>query len=68
MSLLREIQEDAIDSGVSIEDLLRKCMLLAARLGNEEFKKWINQELNGYSTKEELPKYRIINTSITVLN
>lgn len=62
MSLLREIQADAIDSGVSIADLLRKCMLLAARLGNEDFKTWVNQELNGYSAKEALPKYRIIDT------
>lgn len=61
MSLLHEIRDDALDSKVNIADLLRKCKVLAFRLGNDEFKKWVDQELNGYSSKEDLPQYRILN-------
>lgn len=60
MSLLREIQEAAIDSKVELSTLLRKCKVLAARLGNAEFKRWVENELSGYENKEELPPYRIL--------
>lgn len=60
MSLLREIQNDAVNSNVKISDLLRKCKILAVRLGSTEFQSWINKELNGYSSEDELPEYRII--------
>jgi len=60
MTLLREIQNDAVDQNVDISVLLRKCTILAARLGNEEFKLWVERELNGYSSKEDLPEYRIL--------
>lgn len=60
MSLLREIQNAAIDGDVDISVVLRKCKVLAARLGNEEFNLWVERELNGYTSKEELPAYRIL--------
>jgi hypothetical protein len=63
MSLLREIQSAAIDSNVPLTTLLRKCKVLAARLGNEEFKTWIDYELNGYESKDNLPEYRVLNVN-----
>ena len=60
MSLLREIQTDAVDANVDISVVLRKCKVLAARLGNKEFKLWVERELNGYTSKEDLPTYRIL--------
>lgn len=60
MTLLREIQNAAIDSNVKLSDLLRKCKVLAARLKNEEFMKWVDSELNGYESKDALPSYRIV--------
>lgn len=62
MSLLREIQNAAVDETVSLAVLLRKCKILAARLGNIEFKVWIDKELNGYDNLDDLPSYRIIQT------
>lgn len=59
MSLLREIQGAAIDSTVSLATLLRKCKVLAARLGSQEFKTWIENELSGYKEKYTLPDYRV---------
>ncbi|NNH01311.1 hypothetical protein HLH18_10630 [Acinetobacter sp. ANC 5414] len=61
MSLLRQIQNDAVDASVKVSDLLRKCKILAYRLGNEDFKSWVENELNGYPEfKEELPQYRVL--------
>lgn len=60
MSLLREIQDAAIDSHTSLATLLRKCKVLAARLGNKEFKNWVESELSGYDDLENLPEYRIL--------
>lgn len=60
MSLLRDIQNSAIDEGSQIATLLRKCKVLAVRLGSQEFGRWIDNELNGYSNIEQLPPYRIL--------
>jgi hypothetical protein len=58
MSLLRDIQNSAVQSDVDVSTLLRKCKILAVRLGNEQFKRWVDAELNGYDAKEDLPDYR----------
>jgi hypothetical protein len=60
MSLLRQIQDAAIDSSIDLPTLLRKCKVLAARLGNDDFKRWIDHELIGYKRKEDLPAYRTL--------
>jgi len=62
MSLLRDIQNSAVDSNTDVATLLRKCKILAARLGNAKFKEWIDFELNGYPSNAKLPTYRILNT------
>lgn len=59
MSLLRDIQEAVIDDKTDITVVLRKCKVLAARLGNENFNNWIDQELNGYKDVKSLPEYRV---------
>jgi hypothetical protein len=63
MSLLREIQATALDSKVDITDLLRKCLVLATRLENDDFQRWVSQELNGYQDNSDLPLYRVIETN-----
>ena len=59
MTLLRQIQEAAVDSKVNLPDLLRRCKLLGARLGSVEFKTWVDHELNGYPDEDKLPEYRV---------
>jgi hypothetical protein len=59
MSLLREIQSAAIDSNTDLANLLRKCKVLALRLGSNEFKEWVDCELSGYKSVDDLPEYRI---------
>lgn len=60
MSLLQDIQNAAVDPHTDICALLRMCKILAVRLGNDEFKKWADSELNGYKDMKDLPEYRII--------
>lgn len=60
MSLLKNIQNEAINSQIPLADVLRKCKLLAYKLGNKEIKEWVELELNGYQNKKDLPQYRII--------
>ncbi|EDJ9086177.1 hypothetical protein GFI45_14100 [Salmonella enterica subsp. enterica] len=63
MSLLRDIQNAAIDSNVDLASLLRKCKVLSARLGNNEFKSWVEYELSGYPNTENLPDYRVFHVN-----
>lgn len=58
MSLLTEIQAAATDPSHSTADLLRKCQILAFRLGHAPFKEWVSHELNGYPDEAILPAYR----------
>ncbi|HLO51613.1 MAG TPA: hypothetical protein VK211_24580, partial [Kamptonema sp.] len=60
MSLLRQIQDNSCNPDFQVADLLRQCKILAARLDYEPLKIWVENELNGYPNKENLPEYRII--------
>lgn len=60
MTLLAKIQDAAVDSKTDITDVLRQCAVLAARLKHEGFKKWVDEELNGYPPGTPLPPYRIV--------
>lgn len=59
-SVIRELQQDALNRGVAISDLLRKALVVARKLGLAEFHEWIANELNGYAKAEEVPEYRRI--------
>jgi hypothetical protein len=59
--LLDEIIELATDDKHKLSVVLRKCLVLAQKLKNDRLKQWANQELNGYSSIESLPDYRIFN-------
>ena len=60
MSLLRRIQDATVDPKFQLADVLRMCVILAARLDYPAFKEWIDQELNGYSDCGSLPDYRTL--------
>jgi hypothetical protein len=57
MSLLREIQNDLSSSGSDVPTVLRKCKILAARLGSNELASWVDFELNGYPESQPIPEY-----------
>lgn len=60
MSLLSEIQADVIEANADIPAVLRKCKVLAVRLGSKDFQLWVDYELNGYPSENETPDYRIL--------
>jgi hypothetical protein len=64
MTLLQQIQTEAVDTHGDLAALLRKCRILAQRLGVDEFKKWVVYELEGYPSQEQPPEYRIIRTPV----
>lgn len=57
-SLLKEIQQEAIDGQKPLADILRKLFVLAYKINSDEIKDWVEGELNGYSDESQLPDYR----------
>jgi len=56
-----QLQEEALDPEVKVSDLLRKAFVVASKLEIKEFKKWIQNELNGYNIHpDDVPHYRKI--------
>lgn len=59
MSIIEEIQNAAVDSECDLGTLLRKCKVLASRLGSKPLEDWLIWESNGYPDDVEVPDYRI---------
>ncbi len=59
MTLLEDIQQAAVDAKSDLGTLLRKCKLLAARLGSRPLEDWVIWESNGYPDSIEVPDYRV---------
>ena len=58
MSIIQELQDDVINQEVSLTPVLLKARILAYRLRHDEFKKWVDNELDGYPDKDSIPRYR----------
>lgn len=67
-SIVLELQHVAIDNKVRITDLLQKALVVASKLGLEDFKLWILKELEGYPDKKGIPQYRIVSSIIRAHN
>jgi hypothetical protein len=59
MTLLEDIQNSAVDAKSDLGTLLRKCKLLAARLGSQQLEDWLIWESNGYPDDVPVPDYRV---------
>jgi len=59
-SLIDELQLDAANAAVPVSSLLRKALMVAAKLEVRELPGWINKELSGYRHDDTLPSYRIL--------
>jgi hypothetical protein len=59
MSLLEDIQNAAVNGQSDLGEVLRKCKVLAARLGSKPLEDWLLWESNGYPDDAPLPDYRI---------
>ena len=59
MTLLEDIQNSAIDAKSDLATFLRKCKLLAARLGSQPLQDWLIWESNGYPESVTVPQCRV---------
>ena len=66
MTLLQQIQMEVVDSSSDLASVLRKCRILAQRLGHEGFKEWVIHELEGYPIGSELPEYRVSSRTVVL--
>jgi len=55
MTLMDQIQQEAVDSKSDLGALLRKCKVLAARLGSRPLEDWLVRESDGYPQDTEVP-------------
>ncbi len=58
MTITQQLQDDIVNEQVSLASILRRAKILAYRLKHDEFKKWVDNELNGYPDKDSIPRYR----------
>lgn len=65
-SLLASIEADAL-SGAPVADALRKCIALGGRAGSAELQAWASRELRGYPLDAEVPPYRMLPATLTML-
>ena len=59
-SLIDELQLEAAGNAVSVSALLRKALMVAAKLDVSDLPKWIDKELSGYGPDDEVPPYRVV--------
>ena len=59
MILIEEIQAATVDQSNDLGTILRKCKLLAARLGSQPLETWLIYESNGYPPELDVPDYRV---------
>jgi hypothetical protein len=59
MSILEEIQDAAVNSNSDVAAVLRKCKVLAVRLGSQPLEDWLVWESNGYPPNVPVPDYRV---------
>lgn len=56
-SLVVQLQTEAMDPNINVSDLLRRAKIVAVKLSRDDISEWIENELNGYSSKN-YPAYR----------
>jgi len=67
-SIVIELQQLASDDSCTIATLLRKSLIVSSKLDLNDFKKWINNELNGYDNTDEIPQYREVTGDLKAWN
>lgn len=66
-SLVLDLQREAMNPQTRVTDLLRKAIVVASKLGIEDFNKWAENELRGYD-KESPPSYRKVRGELKAHN
>jgi len=67
-TLVHRLQAAATDRDQKVSDVLRTALVVATKLGVEDFKAWCWRELNGYGVDDKLPEYRYIRGAPELFN
>lgn len=59
MQLLSDIINELVDTDKTISSPILKAKVFASRIQNRELLNWLNKEVGGYQTSEDLPEYRV---------
>ncbi len=57
-----------MDPEVRVSDLLRRAVVVAAKLGIDEFQEWASRELTGYVGDKPVPSYRRVSGALRAHN
>jgi len=69
MSIVAELQREALDEKASVGGLLRKALVVAHKLDHADMATWIEHELNGYrGDRASIPTYRHLRGEAKVWN
>ncbi|MBE7508251.1 MAG: hypothetical protein HS101_18470 [Planctomycetia bacterium] len=66
-SIVLELQQKALDKDADVAELVRTALLVARKLGINDFAEWAELELRGYKN-EELPDYRKVQAEVKAFN
>jgi hypothetical protein len=64
MTSLLELQHEARDPSVRVDDLVRKAVEVATTLGIDDFRVWAENELQGYAGDTTIPAYRQVTGAV----
>ena len=68
LPLVLQLQSDALNSDISVSDLLLKAKVVATKLNATDFLQWVECEINGYRDTNEVPNYREIRGTVQGYN
>jgi hypothetical protein len=66
--LVLQLQQECLDSRVSILEMLRKALVVARKLSLPDAQVWIEKELDGYKSGDAPPQYRLLKGQIRAWN
>lgn len=67
-AIVLELQAEAMDANTNLGNLLRKAFAVATKLQLTEWIHWCRCELNGYSNKDKVPEYRVLQGELKMFN
>lgn len=67
VSLIEQLQSDALDRAMPITDLLRKAKTAAVKLKRSDLTEWLEHELSGYGGAD-IPEYRVLPAEMKFFN
>lgn len=62
--MIKNLITDLAYDNITLSQALTRAKLIAHKIDNDDFKSWINNELNGYSDHNTLPSYRVISCEL----